>query len=317
MGRYSSVTLIALICAFLFVSLEAVQYVFFGGLFQAVNSFLFGALMFAAVFIAFTARAAFFDRASLGAAWRRPRLFLAVNLTATLAWAGYMGAVQLIEPAVAYTIGAGLMPLTAIAAHWLGAPEGDALRNRGERAGMVLIVAGIGFLVWATLADQTGFVRENTWLGGWAGAVGVVLAITDGIFFTWLLMLCRRMNDGGVKPAVVFGLRFALYIPVAGAIGAATAVAQPPAMDMAWLVALGVALTVPPLFALQYAVAHLSTLTISCITVLGPFIIFVLQIGEGRVDWSVVTLTGLVVYSAGALIAALGALRAHSASGPR
>ncbi|MGB0507004.1 MAG: hypothetical protein ACPGGK_12485 [Pikeienuella sp.] len=312
MGHNSSVTLIALFCSFVFVSIEAVQYVFFGGLFQAVNSFVFGALMFFAVAVVFIGRAAIVDRPSIRAALARPGLLLLVNLTAIVAWAGYMGAVQLIEPAVAYTIGAGLMPITAWAAYRLGAPEGESLRNKAELAGLLLIISGIGFLTWVTVTGQSGFVRDNTWLGSWSGIAGVSLAMADGVFFTYLLMLCRRMNDSGVKPAVVFGLRFPLYVIIAGSVGAATAVGQPPALEMAWLVLLGLILTVPPLFALQYAVAHLSTLTISCITVLGPFIIFVLQIGEGRVEWSGATLVGLLLYSVGAMAAAVGALRASA-----
>jgi hypothetical protein len=61
---------------------------------------------------------------------------------------------------------------------------------------------------------------------------------------------------------------------------------------------------------LQRAVALISTLTIGALTALGPFIIFGLQLIEGRVDYAPATLAGLGLYSIGAVLAALGAVTA-------
>jgi len=51
-------------------------------------------------------------------------------------------------------------------------------------------------------------------------------------------------------------------------------------------------------------------MTIGALTALGPFVIFGLQMIEGRVAYSLATLIGLVVYFAGAMLAALGAVKA-------
>jgi hypothetical protein len=110
----------------------------------------------------------------------------------------------------------------------------------------------------------------------------------------------------------VFGPRFPLYVAVAGGL-ALYGVDQKealPASDIALIVVIGIALTAPPLFALQKAVALVSTITISALTALGPFLIFGMQMIEGRVDYSVATLIGLSVYFAGAMLAVLGAVRA-------
>ena len=53
----------------------------------------------------------------------------------------------------------------------------------------------------------------------------------------------------------------------------------------------------------------ISTLTVSALTALGPFVIFALQMIEGRVDYSTATLIGLAVYCAGSLLSATGAVR--------
>ena len=108
----------------------------------------------------------------------------------------------------------------------------------------------------------------------------------------------------------MFGLRFVLYIGVAGAFAALgfdhkQSVAP---FEMMVIVGLGLALTIPPLYAVQKAVALISTLTISTLTALGPFLIFGLQIIEGRVAYSPATLIGLTICFAGSILAAVGAV---------
>ena len=72
----------------------------------------------------------------------------------------------------------------------------------------------------------------------------------------------------------------------------------------------GFMLTIPPLYFLQKAVSLLPTLTISALTALGPFVIFCLQIVEGRVSYSFATMLGLTIYICGAILAAFGAVKA-------
>ena len=143
-------------------------------------------------------------------------------------------------------------------------------------------------------------------------AAGVALAITDGALFTWVLIYCQRLDRAGVGPGAVFGLRFPLYVALAGgfALAGADHKAAIPNLDIAVMVLIGLALTIPHLYALQRAVAVISTMTISALTALGPFVIFGLQMIEGRVEYSVATLLGLAGYFAGALLAAFGAVRA-------
>jgi hypothetical protein len=294
--------------ALTFVTLESVQYVYFGGLFQRMSSFLFGFLVFSVTVILFVGWTAFKQPQQLKNALAKPGTLLAVNLTATLAWGAYLTSVQLIEPAVAYTIGAGVMPLTAYLAYRVGLPEGEPLRNRSEALGNLILLAGIGYLVAVTLMGWSGFVRGGTL----AAAGGVFFAVADGVLFTLMLIYCQRLGGFGVGPGAVFGLRFPLYVLVAGglaAMGADYKEAIPPS-EVALIVAIGLALVIPPLFALQKAVATVSTMTIGALTALGPFVIFGLQMIEGRVNYSTATLAGLFTYFAGALLAALGAVRA-------
>jgi len=301
---------IGILWGMFFVILDSVQFVFFGGLFQRMNSFLFGSLVLGITTVAFVGWGFATRPAQMKIAFANPRLLIAINVTATLGWAAFLSSVQLIEPAVAYTIGAGIMPITTYIAYRCGVPEGEAMRSRTEAAGNMLVFVGIVVLCVITISGWSGFVRG----GSWIAAAGLVLAVADGVFFTWLLIYCQRMDRVGVSPGAVFGLRFPLYVIVAGGMAAA-GVGQKETLSLletSVIVLMGLALTIPPLYALQRAVAHVSTLTISTLTALGPFVIFGLQMIEGRVEYAPATLVGLFIYFIGALVAAFGAVQASA-----
>jgi len=290
-----------------FVLLESIQFVFFGAVFQRMSSHLFGFCVFIITTIAFVGWSALRRPAELRLALAQPRLLLAINVTATLSWVMFLLAVQIIEPAIAYTLGAAAMPLAAWVFARFGVNAGGKGRNLRETFGLALILFGAVFLAIITVAGWSGFVR-----GGSAAAVlGVAMALAEGVLFTWLLVLCQRLDSKGVSANVVFGLRFPLYVIAAGALGAAGFDHKAPlgAGETAIIVVLGLILIIPPLYALQRAVALISTFSISIVTALGPLIIFVMQLVEGRVEHSSVTLIGLGIFFAGSLAAAFGALR--------
>lgn len=290
-----------------FVVVEAIQFVYFGGLFQEISSFTFGFVVFGIIAILFIGGSAIKTPGQLRIALSNPNLLFRLNLYATLAWASYLTSVQLLEPAVVYTISAGTMPITAYLAYRLGAPEGQALRNSAELIGLLLLIAATLFLTVVTVSGYSGFVRG----GRLTGLVGVLLAISDGVFFTLMLIYSQRLDTKGVGPGTVFGLRFPLYVVTAGGLslyGLDAKSALPPDTIII-IVLLGLLLTVPHLYALQRAVGKISTASISAITTLGPFIIFSLQIFEGRVEYSDATLAGLVIYCVGSFVSVLAVMR--------
>lgn len=304
---------IGVIWCLVFVTLEAVQYVFFGGVFQRISSFLFGFLAFGTTTLVIVCWLAIKAPEQLKNAVRNPGPLIGANVTAMVSWCAYLTAVQLIEPAVAYTISSGVMPLTAFAAYCLGTAEGEPMRNRIEAFGNLILLAAVVFLSVVTIAGWSGFVRGGTEVA----LAGTFLAIFEGVLFTCMLIYCQRMDRGGVGPAGVFALRFPLYIVAAGGLAAAgfDHKEEVAALDVVTIVAIGIALTVPPLYALQRAVSLISTLTIGALTALGPFIIFGLQLIEDRVDYAPATLVGLALYSLGAVLAAFGAVRAAQPKG--
>ena len=302
---------IGLLWALAFVVLESIQFVFFGNVFQRISSVLFGALVLGITTVAFVGWSAWRRPTELALAFAHPRHLIAINLAATASWLMFLMAVQMIEPAIAYTLGTAAMPLMAWAAHRMGVPEGEAMRNRVEAIGVLIILGALIYLVVITALGLSGFVRG----GGGIAILGTFLAVAEGALFTWLLIFCQRIDRKGVGASTVFGLRFPLYVVTAAVLAGVGFDQKAPISwsEMAVITAIGLMLIVPPLYALQRAVSLISTLTISAITALGPFIIFALQMIEGRVSYAWPTLLGLSIYYVGAVLAAVGAVRAASA----
>ncbi|MEM8686454.1 MAG: hypothetical protein AAGF81_03930 [Pseudomonadota bacterium] len=306
--------IVGILLTLVFVTLEAMQFVYFGGLFQRMSSFQFGALVFGTVTVLFLGTIAIRSPETLRTAWNNPRPVLAVNLCVVLALGAYLLSVQLVEPAVTYAISSAAMPVTTYVLFRLGVREGEGMRNLAEGAGTFCLFVSILYLVTITVSGHSGFVRGG---GTMAAIGGASLALLDGVLFTWVLVISKRLNTVGIGPAAVLGLRLPLYVLVAAALSVAgvDARAPLPAWDIAVFVLLGVMLTVPPLYALQKAVSLVSTLTISSLTALGPFVIFALQVVEGRVDYSQATLAGLFLYSLASVLSAIGAVRAATRAG--
>ena len=305
-----SAPVLGILLTLLFVGMEAVQFVYFGGLFQDVNPFFFGAVVFSVTVALLWTWAAMFRQRELRAARANLPLVFRINIAAAAASGAYLASVALVEPAVVYTVSAGAMPLVMWALHYFGVPEAETPRNRLEQLGCLLIFLSIAFLCVITVMGLSGFVRGGTW----AGVGGILLALIDGTAFTFVLIYSRRLDGVGISAGVILGLRMILYVLIAAAVSAA--VVQPsemmgPSALMTMLV-IGLIVTLPPLYAFQKAVSLISPLTLSVLTTLGPFAIFGLQILEGRVIYSNATLIGLCIYSAGALLAAWGAVAGTS-----
>ena len=147
---------IGLLFAFAFVFLESIQFVYFGGLFQKMNSFQFGFLVFLLTVIVFIGWTALANPDQLKKALAMPRELIAVNLGAVATLTAYLMSVQLIDPAIAYTISSGAMPISAYILYRLGVREGEDMRNRVEATGNVLIFVSIIFLALITISHYCG-----------------------------------------------------------------------------------------------------------------------------------------------------------------
>ncbi|MHA6645843.1 hypothetical protein [Mesorhizobium sp. A623] len=298
---------LGLIWAFSFVILEAAQAVFFGGVFQDYDSFLIGGTVFG-----FTAAGALIwvkvrTPEQLKIAWASRASLFGLNLSTALVWIAYFFALQMIEPAVVFTVFSGLIPIAIVIASACGVPEASPLRNRVEGVGLITVVIGVGYLAVITLLGQSGFVR-----GGWTAAMGgLLLTCVSAISLAAMMIYSRRLDRLGIAPVAQYALRFPLYIVVALS-SAWLGLDGKGAVDPSGLLAvvvIGFAIMAFPVFAMQKAISLMSTLTLAAITALGPLFVFLFQIVEDRVAYAPATMTGLMIYFAGAVLAAYGGAR--------
>lgn len=298
-------TQIGLICCLSFVTLEAFQAVYLGAVFQNVDSFLVGTWVFGISVVGCTLATAIFRPAELAASGRAWRIVVALNLFAALTWITYFIAVQLIEPAVVFTIFSGMVPLGTVIAGWLGLPEARSPKRQFVHVGNALILLSILVLAAITVFGFSGFVR-----GGWPAAlVGVTLSALSGGCTAFVILYSVRLNGRGVGPLAQFGLRFVFYTLLAlmaFLIGLDDKGVPTPASDLAWIILTGLVVIAFPLYLVQKAVPLIHASVIAAMTALGPVMVFLMQLFDGRVDYSMATLAGLTIYILGALMAIYG-----------
>ncbi|MDA4845760.1 hypothetical protein [Hoeflea poritis] len=290
-----------------FVTLEAFQAVYLGAVFQEVDSFAVGGLVFGISVVGCTLATAVMRPQELAAAMRAWKVLLVLNLFAALAWSAYFLAVQLIEPAVVFTIFSGMVPLGTVIGSWLGLPEAGGSKRRLAHFGNTLILAAILYLGAITIFGLSGFVR-----GGETVAIaGVGLSALSGACTAFVILYSVRLNRKGVGPLAQFGLRFIAYTFLALAAflaGLDDKGVQTDPSKLAVTVLIGFAVIAFPLYLVQKAVPLIPAPTIAAVTALGPAMVFFMQLFDGRIDYSTSTLAGLVIYMIGALLTVYGAI---------
>ncbi|MGE0025048.1 MAG: hypothetical protein AB7S70_15615 [Hyphomicrobium sp.] len=291
-----------------FVALDALQAVAYGNFLQRLDGFLVGLLVFGFCSLACLTWVAWKAPHEIAIARSEPAAVLWMGVTSAGGWLTYLGALQLIEPAVALTVVSGALPLTMIVAGHLGIGGAEPVHNRVEVAGNLVLALGIVALAAFTLLGWSGFVRG----GALVGLFGLVLSILSGAMFAGMILISYRLERRGVGPAASFVLRFPLYLVLAfaGTLMGLDDKGPAPADDLMLALVVGVPLLALPIYAIQKAVALASSLTIGTAAGLTPVLVFLLQMIEGRVDYSRATVIGLLIYMAGALLAAAGRARA-------
>ncbi len=288
-----------------YVFLEAFQAVYLGSLFQQVDSFRIGAWVFGLSFLGCSLLAGVLYPDRLKAALRSRSILVSLNIAVAVTWCCYFLAVQLIEPAIVFTIFSGMVPLGAAVAQRTGFATSPITSQRVEVIGLALILISILFLAVITLTGHSGFVR-----GGWATALaGVMLSVISGTATAYVILLSVKWHEQGVGPVIQFGLRFMLYVPIALMAVQLGIDAKPEAsgpMAFPALILIGMAVIALPLFLLQKAVSLVSANFIATLTALGPAMVFVLQLLDGRITYAPATLAGLGIYIVGALLAVSG-----------
>jgi len=167
---------------------------------------------------------------------------------------------------------------------------------------MTIVLAGA-----VALAGLSGGARQPFALA----LLGVALALFAGFSISVSTVLSRRLNDAGVDPTALVALRFlgatllaaALMLPAGETLAAAR-------QTIVGVTAASLLLVVAPIYVNQVGIALASPLTVRVALAMGPVLIFVLQLADGRLSPSPYSLTCAVLYGVVAVTAVV--LRRHA-----
>jgi drug/metabolite transporter (DMT)-like permease len=280
----------------LFAVSQAFRDVYFAHVFQGVD-------IFAVVLMAFSISAAVFGAVAL---MRAPREFatmraewrtmLWMNATTALAWLCYFYSLKHLQPSIVNTLHSGAGPLTVIALSMLGwhITKPSPVR-KAEYVCYAGLAGSLAVLWWVVLAGHSGLNVNDLAVN----LTALALLIVSGACITISLLLCKRINERGVGSDSVTAGRYILIILVALAAvllgDARTGIAS--LNDWIVLAVAAAILIVLPLYSLQVGIARTAPLTAHVIRSLGPVCVFALELIDGRIDYSPLTLFGIALYS--------------------
>lgn len=287
-----------------FLTTESVRSVYFGGVFQQASSFLVGSLVFGIISVCILSYTYVTTRSQLILAWSIRSAVVKANLVTAASWMMYFFAIQLIEPAVAYTIFSGVILITMLIASKTGMVDEDIGNNQITTVGYKGIVLAIALLSAITAFGLSGFVRGTTLVA----AVGLSLAVGAGALIAYAMIVCKRLDREGLTPSTQLGVRFILYVVVGGvlAVFGFDSKGEMSTPHLAEIVLLGIVLTGAAGYAVQKAVSLMTSQAIGVASAFGPCLVFSLQLVEGRVDFTPWTFFGVCLYCISALLVSIG-----------
>jgi drug/metabolite transporter (DMT)-like permease len=289
--------------------------VYLGGLFQHLDPLLVALTAFGLCSLGLLPLTLARDPGAAALLVRGALPLIWINVTTAAAWLSFFFALKTIEPALVQILFYGVGPLSV---RWLdGLVPGSARATLGrtERSLHLGLLAALVGAAAVVLCGYSGLNRQPV-----AVAVrGVVLAVGGGVSIAISTLLCRGLNDAGMKPATLLSLRFpgAVLLAAAVALGQSRPllVGVTPAVFAA-LAPACLLLIVLPNYVNQVGVALASPVTVRAVLALGPVLVFSLQLAEARLTSSPWTLGVAVLYALFAIASALARRRAIGTGPP-
>ena len=302
--------------ASLFVCLAAMRDVYLAGVFQQISPLHVAVVAFGLCSLIFLPVTLLRGPQRLRRVVRHPLEVFWINVTSAVAWLAYLYALRLAEPALVQVLWAGIGPLAVTRLERIGALRTRSVRlSRGEEHLHLGIFAS---LVLTTLVILTGLSGSGTQRAVLA-PLGVGLALISGVSITINTMLCKRLNEVGVSPDALVSIRFVGVVLAALMLGLLTGDTG----FVSWSVTTGSSMAVAalllivlPVYVNQIGISLASPITVRGVLALGPVLVFLLQLWEGRLMSSPYSLTSIVLYSTFALSAAFVRQRATLAAAP-
>ena len=296
------------LAALAFTALASVRDVYFGGVFQSTSPLGVATVAFTLCSVLFLPIALARSPESFRVLRHRWRELLGINVTTGLAWISFFYALRMIEPLLVQILFAGVGPLTVMWVDRYAGVASPASLGQAERP------IYLGLLVSLALAAAVA-------IGGLSGAgpqppataaLGVALATGAGVSISMSTVLSRRLNDAGATPTALVSVRFIGAVVLAATLALSSSHELStlwPKSDGAVVLGAMLLLIVFPIYVSQVGISLASPLTVRAVMALGPVLIFVLQLVEGRLSPSPYSLAVGVLYGLFAVTAAIARRR--------
>jgi drug/metabolite transporter (DMT)-like permease len=292
-----------------FVGLAAGRDVYFGALFQRVHPLAVALTAFTLCTLVFLPIALVRDRAGLARLRRHVGTLAWINVTSAVAWLSFFHALRIAEPALVQVVFFGIGPLSVTWIDRFVPGLAPAPRSAAERRLHLGLLGALVLAAGVMLGGVSGLGPQP--LG--RALAGLALTVGGGICISISTLLSRVVNDAGVGPATLIALRF----PGAVTLAAVLAARSPSSVfsgvtpgAFAAIAAASLLLIVLPNYVNQIGIALASPLTVRAVLALGPVLVFLLQLVEGRLPSSPATLAACVLYAVFAVASAVARRRA-------
>ncbi|RZS34797.1 EamA-like transporter family protein [Herbihabitans rhizosphaerae] len=280
-----------------YAALTAALDVYAGNLFSTVDPTGVAAVAFtlsAVIFIGFTlVRTG--PAELLARARAAPGDVLALNVTTAVTWLSMLYALKYLEPAIVNVVGLALGPVFAVVL-------GPLLRKgKPVLAAEAMVAAGIGGVIvvlgWASLTGRSGIGD----ISGEHALAGMALTVLCGLGVTTNVVFAKRLSDADLPAHTVLALRLPFTVVVTWTI-VITSGARVEADSYLGGTLVGLLGLSVPIYLLQIGIRHTEPVTTSLLCTLSPVFALLIQLPDGRLTPS--TLTIACVATITALVAA-------------
>jgi hypothetical protein len=291
-----------------FVCLAGARDVYLGGLFQRVSPSAVALVAFGACTSVLLPVALVCYGDALGILRRQARAIFWVNVTSAVGWLSFLGSLRLTEPCLVQISYFGVGPFSVVwIDRYLSRTMAPVTLTRAERP---IFIGLLLSLVFASIVAISGLSGMGPQPAG-KRMLGVSLAIAGGVAMSVSTMQCRWLNDAGVRPGILFSLRYPMTTLAASLLvfmSPAGMSSTPPWISA--IMATAVLLILVPSYINQVAISLASPLTVRVVMASAPVIIFLLQTIEGRLSPSPYSLAAAMLYAPFAVLAGLARRRA-------
>lgn len=294
------------IFVFIFMIMSSAKDVFFSGAFKILPFFTTTFIVFAVCSTSLIFVSTFERQSSLKIVFADRIGLLSTNLFSAIGWISYFAALKFIEPAIAYTLSAGVGTLTiSVLSHMRFHVVNLGEINRTEALCQWIIVIVLAYLVAVATSDFSALPNQSN-AHRW---IGCTFAIISGAAVTISLLFAKRLHEAGASSAAVAGTRLlgTVVLALSAAVHQEFPIADLEQLRSSWtnIVLVSLLLMALPIYFNQIGTRLSTPITVRTMHALGPIILLVMQTAIGGLSLSWFTLMGIVVYGVAAIAAAL------------